>query len=359
MRRPVTPTIFHVSAERGWRGGENQLALLLRYLDRSRQHLMVPRGSELQRRAGNVLTTSASGFGFFHPGAAWRLRKALLQAEPSLLHAHSSKALETAILARLRAKVPLVVSRRTAYPVRSGWKYRAADAVIAVSHAAREQLVHAGVAPDRITIIPDAVDTERFGSIGPHRPEIPERAVLVLCAAAFSAEKDHATLLAAWRLVEDSEDTAYLALAGAGELDETLRAQSAALGLRRVLFLGWREDLPSRLLGADIAAVTSSSEGLSSFLCEAQWCGKPVVATDTGGIPDAVRHGEGGLLSPVGDPRAVAANLLRLIEDAELRRRFGQAAQARARRVFDPLLVADAHARVYADLLDRRPRAIS
>ncbi|UUP16293.1 glycosyltransferase family 4 protein [Nitratireductor thuwali] len=347
-------SVFHLSGERGWRGGESQLALLVRHLDAGwKGRMLVPDNSELYLRLTALHVEPMSGFGFQHPLAGLRLRRMIEgQNGRVLLHAHSSKALETALLARFGQKVPLVVSRHNAFSVKSGWKYRMADAVIAVSQAARGALARAKVPVSRITVIPPAVDRERFANPTTERFGISDKAVVVLCAAAFAEEKDHETLLKAWKQVEAEERDAHLVLAGDGPLRAAMHQFCRELGLERVLFVGWRDDLPDLVAGCDIAVLSSRLEGLPTFLCEAQWVGKPVAATDAGGAGEAIANGHTGFLSEVADPVALAQNLLRLTKNADLRKKFGLAAAARAQRLFDPNAVASAHQRVYESVLE-------
>jgi glycosyltransferase involved in cell wall biosynthesis len=349
----VEPFVFHLSGEQGWRGGEQQLGLLVAGL-RVPGRLFVVHGSELHQRFADI-SVPLAGMGWRHPRAAWQVRRQLAQTPCAVLHAHSSKGLETALWARRGRALPLIVSRRTAFPVNSGWKYRAADAVVAVSEAARRQLLAAGVRDERIVTIPDAVDADRFARAKPQRLGVPEHAALVLCAAAFSTEKGHADLMHAWAKVESQRGDAHLALCGVGELRDSTSRLADRLGLQKVHFAGWRSDLADCIAGCDIAVLASRSEGLSSFLCEAQWCGKPVVATDAGGIPEAVADGATALLAPIGDADSLARHLLHLIDDRDLRRRFGAAAAARARERFDPGRVVGAHEALYCRLA--RPNA--
>lgn len=348
----MAATVFHISGERGWRGGENQMKLLVDGLGPAwHSEVIVDRRSELARRLDERGPILLDGTGFMHPASAWRLRVALATGAPALIHAHSSKALETALMARIGTGVPLVFSRRNAFSVSSGGKYRWADAVIAVSDAARRQLLAAGVADERITVIFDAVDAEPLTAASPQRLGIDARAVVFLSAASFEAEKDHFTLLRAWQAVEAAAPDAHLLLAGTGSLQEAAVRLVGELGLRRVKFLGWRDDVPDLIAGCDVAVLSSRAEGLASFLCEAQWCGKPVVATDAGGIGEAVAAGETGLLSPVGDAEALAANMLRLAGDVALRRRLGEAGKLRARRQFALDRIIAAHEDVYRTVL--------
>lgn len=258
-----------------------------------------------------------------------------------------------ALLARIGLAVPVVVSRRVAYPVSGGWKYRSVDGFVAVSRAASAALLLAGVPLDRIAVIPDAVGIEAYSGMAHDYVEGPCATTIVLCAAAFANEKDHRTLLRAWQKVETQEANVRLLLAGDGPLGAELAAESQKLGLRNVDFLGWREDVPSLLQGADIVALSSTTEGFASILCEAQAAGRAIVATRVGGVPEAIVEGETALLSVAGDDAAFARNLLALIRDKPLRDQFGQAGRARARRVFGPTQIADAHAAAYAKFTNR------
>lgn len=346
MRKPV----FHLSGEHGWRGGEVQLELLLsRLASNSKDRLFVPKTSELARRVAFTATIPIGRLGFAYPAAALTVRRAIKQAgEPVILHAHSSKAIETALLAGIGLNAQLVISRHTAFPVTSGWKYRAATALVAVSDATQQRLIRAGVDMERIEVIPIAVDDTKLdsavvsGFVG-HGP-------IVLHAAAFTAEKDHRTLLQAWALVEKSHPTAVLLLAGDGPLWRECSAHAEEIGLRRVEFVGWVETVGELVKRCDLAVLSSRFEGFSTFLCEAQWCGKAVAATRAGGTAEAVAHGITGLLSEPGNIEALAHNVLDLIDDVRKREQMGASAAVRARQMFSPDRLAKAHERLYGSL---------
>jgi glycosyltransferase involved in cell wall biosynthesis len=92
-----------------------------------------------------------------------------------------------------------------------------------------------------------------------------------------------------------------------------------------------RDRLGERYARAAVVCVPSRREGYGMVAREAMAYGRPVVATAVGGLVDAVRHGETGLLVPANDPEAIRAAVMRLLEDAELRRRLGEAGRRRAR----------------------------
>jgi glycosyltransferase involved in cell wall biosynthesis len=104
---------------------------------------------------------------------------------------------------------------------------------------------------------------------------------------------------------------------------------------RRIRLLGYRDDMPALLRAADIFTLPSHREGMPRSIIEAMLSGLPVVATDIRGAREEVVPGETGALVPVGDPASLAAALQRLVADAALRARQGEAGRARALALYD------------------------
>lgn len=190
------------------------------------------------------------------------------------------------------------------------------------------------VAPSRVTIVENGIDLGRFVAADPTaaRAELAvgDRA-LVVCVSRLALEKGLATLVRAHaQLGRD----AVLALAGAGPDEPLLRALADELGSAGdVRFLGVRDDVERLLAAADVVVQPSRYEeafGLS--VVEAMACGKPIVVTDSGAMPELVDHGGAGLVVPKDDPAAMAAAIRRLLDDAWLAATLGSAARARARR---------------------------
>jgi len=118
--------------------------------------------------------------------------------------------------------------------------------------------------------------------------------------------------------------------------DHELRARVASLGLDgTVTFAGHRSDVDRFFAAADVVVHASiEPEPFGMVLVEAMAWGKPVIASDSGGPREIVRHGETGLLVPPNDPALLAHALIRLIEDSELRNRMGKAGAARFKEAF-------------------------
>ena len=215
---------------------------------------------------------------------------------------------------------------------------RVSDCLVGVSQATVDDLVRLGVAPrEKFRVIPLGLDLERLerldAALGPRlRAELglADRDVLLLFAGRLAPVKRVDMLLSALALARRSEPRLRLAVAGDGELRPALQEQARRLGLgSAVRFLGYRRDLRPALAAADVAVLSSRSEGTPVFLIEAGAAGLPSVATAVGGVPETIGPGTGFLVAP-GDAEAFAAALVGLARGPELRGRLGAAARERA-----------------------------
>lgn len=167
----------------------------------------------------------------------------------------------------------------------------------------------------RPTLIRNGIDTERFRPLDRHvsrrQLALPATAKLVGCAARLVAVKAHNRLLdAIFRLPPHI----HLALAGTGPLEATLRQQAVELGIdTRVHFLGHVEDMPAFYSAIDVFCLASSAEGMPLSVLEAQACNTPVVATNVGGLSEAICPGSGRLV-PHEDSRALAHALMDILK---------------------------------------------
>jgi glycosyltransferase involved in cell wall biosynthesis len=286
------------------------------------------------------------------------------QVRPDVVHSHSSK---MGVLGRLAAWVARV-------PVRvltvHGWSFAAYDglagrlflwierlmgplstAVVCVAEESREQGLAAKVCdPRRTVVIPNAVDVRSF------RPASGgSRNARIIGIGRFAYPKDFTTLLEALARVRTP---CHTVLVGDGPALPAIAAAVQEDGLfERVELVGARADIPELLARSDVFVLSSRSEGFPVSILEAMAAGLPVVATDVGGIAEAVEDGETGLLVPAADPEALARALERLLSDADLRRRLGAAGRARALRLFDVKRYRTAYVELYWRELHRSASA--
>ncbi|MGH7151965.1 MAG: glycosyltransferase, partial [Planctomycetota bacterium] len=118
-----------------------------------------------------------------------------------------------------------------------------------------------------------------------------------------------------------------------------------------VLFLGERADIPDLLAACDLFVATPRFEGLGVAVLEAMGAGRPVVATEVGGLRESVLAGETGLLVPPETPAALAEALGRLLGDAPARARMGRAGRERVAALFSAAAMAEGTERVYGEVL--------
>ncbi len=301
--------------------------------------------------------------GFGVAGAVARARRLVASLRPEVLHTHLFKAdtLGAALAGPRRRGARVLVSTKhneDVYLREAAWRALGrrvaarADALVAISPGVarfvRETL---GDAAARLDVIPYGLPPlARAGDGAAFRRAhgIAADAPLALCVARLAEQKDHATLLAAWRALPSPP---HLVLLGRGPLETELRRRVQGLP---VTFAGFVDDPADAYAAADVVVLASRHEGLGLVLLEAAQHGVPAVATRVGGIPDVVEDGATGLLVPAGDATALAGAVACVFADAALRTRLGGAARERvaARHALGPY--AAAHERLYRELLGAR-----
>jgi glycosyltransferase involved in cell wall biosynthesis len=154
--------------------------------------------------------------------------------------------------------------------------------------------------------------------------------------------------------VREVPDTRFLII-GEGELRHALEHQARGLGLERHLFLtGFRSDAMALVKSLDIFVVSSLTEALGTAVLEAMACRRPVVATRAGSIPETIADGETGLLVPPQDDEALAASIVRLLRDDDLRARLAEAGRARVEAEFSVERVIERTLDAYRRVLGRQ-----
>jgi glycosyltransferase involved in cell wall biosynthesis len=214
---------------------------------------------------------------------------------------------------------------------------RLCAAIVAVSDATRDTLVRQGYPASRVVTIHNGVE-----AAAPADPIRLADGPIVLEVARLAKVKGQELLV---RAVEHLDATAVLAgrdLESGGRYERELRRIAEG---GRVVFAGYRDDVPSLLAGCDVFCLPSDVEGLPLVVLEAMAQGKPVVATAVGGTPELVLDGETGILVPPGDVAALTDALAALLADPERARRMGEAGRERVEREFS---LAASTARVLA-----------
>jgi glycosyltransferase involved in cell wall biosynthesis len=270
------------------------------------------------------------------------------------------------------AGVPVVINhqRNAAYWIRGGARERVygfvnrrlVDAVAVNSKAARDELtLRFGVPASKIVDVGAGVDVERFASAPRDARLAAELGVaghpVVGIVAKLSPVKGHEWFLdAAARIARERDDARFLVV-GDGPRRSELEGMARALGLAdRVVFAGARDDVPALLRLMDVFVLSSVSEGSPNVVMEAMAAGVPVVATDVGGVSDAVGGPSSAVLVPPRDADALARGVIGLLSDAPAARAMGSAGLRTVRERHDVGAVVRRVERMFEALLDERAR---
>jgi glycosyltransferase involved in cell wall biosynthesis len=340
--------ILHINLERGWRGGERQTLYLMEGLKKLgyENHLMTRKNDLFIQQALKCDFTPKI------------IKKPFLLHGPFLRHfdiiqLHEVRGLQLAVFWKFLHGQPLVFTRRVdnmpSNHVFTRFKYNQVDHLIAISGKIKSVMVEWGFDPGRISVIPSAVSLvskAQPAQVQKLKQRFSGRKI-VGCVAALEDRKDHFTLLDAATLVNRQRSDVVFVLLGEGVLREKLEAKAKELSLNNIFFEGYQNDPHSYYPIFDVFLITSKSEGLCSAILDAFFYRIPVVATATGGIPDLVISEKTGLLCPVGNPQKIAQDVLRMLDDPDLRNRFTTKAYRSLARHFSISVMAEAYDQVY------------
>ena len=297
---------------------------------------------------------------------AMRLARFLRTEQVSVLHSHDQYSNFFSVLAARAAGVPAIIASKrwlhwpTRYRVTNGIGFRVASRVLANSRGVAASLERDDrVSRDSIVVVPNFVDEAAFEPPDDetlqrwHRElNLTETDLIVGIVASLTDIKDHATLLDVVAIAAPRWPHLRLVIVGSGPLLDALRDKANALGIAdRVRFAGLRPAIPSFHFLFDVSVLCSRSEGFPNSLVEAMAAGRPIAATSVGGVLDAVRDGENGLLVPPGDSGALASAIEQLLSDPARRRRMGEVGMRRARAEFHASAVIGALESLYDELL--------
>jgi len=356
--------ILHVETGRHFLGGPQQVVYLINAL-RERGHdntLVCPPDSGIDgyARMAGIRVQNLFCAGDLDLPFAYRLLQFLKEEAPDVVHCHSRRGADLlGGLAASYADIPAVVSRRvdnTEMRLMATLRYKPFRKIIAISETIAEVLREHGVEDERIAVIRSAVDSEAF-AVEPDREAfreefgIKEGVFTIAAAGQLIPRKGHRYLLQAAANLAKSHAPLRVVIFGDGYLNNQLRAQAASLGLGGVVqFAGFRDDLDDFIACFDLLVHPALAEGLGVAALKAAAAGVPVVGFDAGGLREAVKHGETGLLVTTEDAEALRGAIASMIDDDETRWQMGAAGMERMQTEFSIATMADKHVALYESL---------
>lgn len=297
------------------------------------------------------------------------IARLLRRLEVGLLLCHGYKANLIGRLAARQLGIPVVAVSRgwtgdqlrvRFYEAIDRLNLRWMDHVVCVSVAQAVRVRRAGVSPERVSVIPNAIRVDRFESPDhDYRRRLHDffatpRARIVGAAGRLSPEKGFEIFVKAAAAVATRDPSVGFVLFGDGPMRAALEQQIADLGLDATFVLaGFHDDLDGYLPFLDLFVLPSYTEGLPNVVLESFAARVPVVATAVGGTPELVDDGLSGYLVPAGNANTLAARITELLTDDDKRRRMGDCGHQRVVRDF----TFTAQARQYQALLENLCRA--
>jgi glycosyltransferase involved in cell wall biosynthesis len=330
--------IAHLDTAHTLRGGQQALLTLARGL-RARgysQTIVSPAGSALAERAAAEAFPTA-------PLSGVLALRGLLRGF-NIVHAHTARAQNAAFLATMTLPVIRVATRHVAFKPRHPRVHRlkyalTSDGIIAVSEAVRRTLIAAGIPPGRIEVIPTGVEfpadlpDDRARSAARLDWGFAEDDFVVGHLGAFTHEKGQDVALDAALALEGRLPNLRLVLGGEGPLRKSPEIQERVRRLAGRAFLpGFIADRAAFFAALDLFVMPSRSEAWGLAALEAMAYAVPVVASNTGGLPEIVSEGDTGWLVEPGDASALADAIAAAASDPASLRLIGLRARERARR---------------------------
>lgn len=305
--------------------------------------------------------------------ALYRIYRLIKNEKYAIVHTHTSKAGALGRLAAHLAKVPIIIHAPHGHIFYGYYGFfptqliillekslaSFTDRLITLTQLGKNDHIKFGIAPaNKIVPIYSGIELDKFRQFNidikkkKDQFHLPLDSNLISVIARLAPVKGHRYFLeAAVRIIEVIPKARFL-LIGEGPLRKKLIEQVKRLGLtKEVVFFGGCEDIRPFLGISDIVVLPSLNEGMGRILLQAQACGKPVVATRVGGVPEVVRDNETGLLVPAGDAAALADAIIYLLKDKEKRRAISDQAKRWVDSKFSVEAMVKGIANLYQELI--------
>ncbi len=376
--QPAMTSVLHLTSSRFFGGPERQMLGLARALESDTQTIFASFSEDGLNRAflDQVRQAGFLGNGLHndtpHLIAARNEIVGLVKKHGiDILICHGYKAGMVGWFAARKAKIPVIAvsrgwtaeSRRVRmYERLDRWMLRRMDRVVCVSRAQADKVIHAGVRPERIAVIHNAIHTERFVEVDPggrsrlleyfapaERPAIHQ---VVGAAGRLSPEKGFDVLIdAATEVLSRNPEVGFVVF-GDGVLRDSLQSRIDRLDIKnRFLLAGFSDQLDDLMPHFSLFVQSSHTEGLPNVLLEALSAGVPVIATEVGGTREILGDNLAGRLVKPGDARALARQIENAINDPHAKIQFSKLGRQIVSREFS----FEAQASGYRDLFAEIP----
>ncbi len=327
--------VLHLSSEKSWRGGEQQIAYLIGELKNQEVdcHVICKKDSAFSQYCINQgWSFQEAGFkNSFDILSAIKVLKYCRTYHIDLVHIHGSGSHGVGVLsAALGNNSKLILSRRVDFPLKSNifsrWKYNhpSIKRILCVSDKIKE-IVEKSIDNKGICrTVYSGIDLEKFSQSSKQNSlrkkyNLDEQTKLIGNTSAIADHKDYFTFVNTAEEVLTRQKNVCFFIFGTGPLLQELKEYIEEKCLtEKIIFTGFVNNIPEVLPELDVFLMTSKTEGLGTSLLDAMASGVPIVATEAGGIPEIVIDGNTGLSAKVKDFMTLSDHVINLINDHEL-----------------------------------------
>lgn len=309
-----------------------------------------------------------------------RLLAEIKDKKYDLIHCHGARANFMASLLKVSYKIPSITTIHSDYKLDfqdNRYKnlvytnintiaLKFMDYYIGVSDSFKNMLIDRGFDPNRIFTVYNGIEmdlmkesTEPLDFLNRYNITLKEDTILVGTLSRLHPVKGIDVLIKGAKKVIDQRTNVKFIIGGDGTEAHTLKELTRELEIEEnVHFLGFVNE-PSNLLNSiDINTITSYSESFPYAIMEGGAFKKPIVASNVGGIGDLVIEGETGLLFKAGDHEGLASQLVRLVDDADLRKKLGENLYDSVSKNYSAESMANKHISIYKQILDRQVKQL-
>ncbi len=307
-----------------------------------------------------------TGISYAHFVSTYAIKK--IKPKPDLIHAHFSYPDGFGMI-KLAKKwnIPLVISalgtieRKVAYE--GSYTSRQiieamnfADKILSVSEDLKLHIVNLGINENKVIVVPNGVDTEKFKPRGKENARdllnLPQDKNIILFVGALRSIKGVDYLIEAAKKFVGTNTELYMVGRDDGLKKSLVKMAQERKIIDFIKFIGPvnHEDIPLWISASDILVLPSLSEGRPNVILEALACEVPVVATDVGGIPELMINGETGYLVPAKNPPELSEKINKLLEDENLRKKMGKIGR---QSITQRGLTWEAHAKKTVDIYSK------
>ncbi|ABC27938.1 Glycosyltransferase [Hahella chejuensis KCTC 2396] len=334
--------IAHIESSINWGGQELRIIEQIEWLrSHNYEAELIARADSkiyLEAQKRNIPAHALDLRGSANPGTIRSLCKLLKHKKYDVLDCHSSRDASYSALAKLFTGQVVVRSRHVIDPIKNDFLHRLVwrvgnDFIITTAEHIKQQIINLGLStPERIYVAEAGVDSDRFRSelrvtqkVLKQQLGIPEEHVVIANVGMIRRDKGQLYFVKACTEVARRMPNATFIQVGEatdstrGYKDEVMTEIQRTPFKDRFKFLGYHADVENYLAISDIVVVSSvETEARTRLVSQAYLCGANVVASNIGGLPEMVEHEQTGLIAPAANPKGIAEQVLRLVENKDL-----------------------------------------